>query len=379
MRAVHSSGVSFRLEPVVDPSSLERLWRDLEQRAGGSFFQSWSWVGCLLAERFSDPMLMTAQRDGRAVALALCNRRATAWGETLWLGETGDAEWDSAFVEHNGPLLAAGDEALAGLCLASLLRDRVAGGRCLAARRVIVSGVGEAVLASGRGALRRACRLRQTRLAPFLDLAACGGQDAYLASLGSSTRHQLRRSARLYEAAGPLELARAGTVAEGLAFFERLVDLHTQSWLRRGKPGAFASDKVRRFHRGLIATALPRGEVDLLRIRAGDEDVGLLYNFRWNGRVSAYQSGFAHAADPRLKPGLTCHVLAIADYRAAGLRVYDFLAGDERYKTSLAPGLAPLHWLELAQPWSPRGMALLAAAFRDRVASRGDRAEQGVG
>ena len=92
------------------PDNLETLgrrWRALEAGAAASFFQSWTWVGCEAATRFPDPILIEAVRDGRTLALALCNRTRGWAGATLWLGESGAAAWDSVFVEHNGPLLAA--------------------------------------------------------------------------------------------------------------------------------------------------------------------------------------------------------------------------------------------------------------------------------
>ena len=102
--------------------------------------------------------------------------------------------------------------------------------------------------------------------------------------------------------------------------------------------------------------------VDLLRVTAGSTVVGYLLNFNHAGQVSAYQSGFDYAAaGPHQKPGLTCHYLAIEDYRAAGAVTYDFLAGPDRYKQSLANAERPLHWLSLAPRWHPYG---IAARFR---------------
>jgi len=73
---------------------------------------------------------------------------------------------------------------------------------------------------------------------------------------------------------------------------------------------------------------MPAGEIDLLRIAAGDQTIGFLYNFRFRNRVYAYQSGFDYSVShPHQKPGLTCHHLAIEMYRRQGLEVYDFLAG----------------------------------------------------
>jgi hypothetical protein len=58
---------------------------------------------------------------------------------------------------------------------------------------------------------------------------------------------------------------------------------------------------------------------------------------------------------------LTCHEHAIAHYAAEGMTVYDFLAGDDRYKLSLATGQTPMHWVTLAPR---RSLAALTAQVR---------------
>jgi CelD/BcsL family acetyltransferase involved in cellulose biosynthesis len=73
----------------------------------------------------------------------------------------------------------------------------------------------------------------------------------------------------------------------------------------------------------------------------------LLYNFIEAGKVSYYQSGLVYRDDPRLKPGLVAHALTIQRAADAGLREYDLLAGDYRYKRSLATASRDLVWLRL--------------------------------
>jgi CelD/BcsL family acetyltransferase involved in cellulose biosynthesis len=91
--------------------------------------------------------------------------------------------------------------------------------------------------------------------------------------------------------------------------------------------------------------------VQLLRTRAGDgKIVGHLYNFVYRGRVYCYQSGFARFADNRMKPGLVSHHLAIVMSRAGGLRYYDFLAGDSRYKRSLSNRVGEMVWIVMQRP-----------------------------
>ena len=53
------------------------------------------------------------------------------------------------------------------------------------------------------------------------------------------------------------------------------------------------------------------------RLRAGGRELGYLYNFAHRGIVHAYRSGFRHDPDPRLKPGLVGHSLAVE--RSRGL------------------------------------------------------------
>jgi CelD/BcsL family acetyltransferase involved in cellulose biosynthesis len=91
------------------------------------------------------------------------------------------------------------------------------------------------------------------------------------------------------------------------------------------------------YHRGD-----PTRQRALFRLSSGGEVIGILYNFTHGGRMLAYQSGFAYRADEkRAKPGLTCHRRAIEAALDAGLDCYDFLAGGDRYKRSLADAGAP--------------------------------------
>lgn len=341
---------------VTEERSLEGLgaaWRGLEAEATDlSFFRSWSWVGCLAQERFPDPVVLKAWRGGRLVGLALFNRR----GARLHLGEGGDAVLDAPFVEHNGPLALDREAGRALLHAAAGLRG---------VGRLVLSGIPTSLLAEAPGVALR----RQERQAPFADLAAvrAAGGDP-LALLSANARQQIRRSARRY---GTPVLRRAEHAEAALAMLREMTELHQRSWIARGKPGAFAHAFMRRFHEELVRRAAPRGEVDLLRVEGSGGCVGILYNFRLRGRVSAYQSGLDLAgAGPLGKPGLTCHVMAIAQAAAAGDAVYDFLGGEDRYKLTLAQGSEPLHWAEMVGRHSLLGLGVRA---RDVLRSHGVR------
>jgi CelD/BcsL family acetyltransferase involved in cellulose biosynthesis len=344
--------IATRVTSVADFAELGARWRDLEQRADVSFFQSWTWVGCLAAERFSDPVLVEATEHGRTVALALFNRVRRICPAVLYLGESGTAELDCPYVEQNGVLAEAGRTTeLTECCL-----------RAVASHYdLVLSGVGDPVLAAARRSARL-MRVSRSQASPFVDLAAlrkAGGN--YLAGRSANTRQQIRRSDRFY---GLITVESAGSVAAGHAMLEEMAVLHQATWSARGLPGSFARPFFRRFHRQLVATALPREEVRLLKISSNQRVIGILYNFVHRGRMSAYQSGFAYqATEPQAKPGLTCHHQGIQYALDQGLDVYDFLAGEDRYKRSLADLSHRQNWVRAGPLWSPRLLFGMASAL----------------
>ena len=345
----------IHVAPAGDLLRLRAEWQELQQRAAPHAFQTAAWVFAEAGARWRQAVALRAHRGGILVGLALAGRRRGG----LWLTETGIPARDSVFVEHNAPLLARGHEDLAGPCLAALLREAGPAG-------LFLSGVAPALAASlPRHAARR---VLADRSVPFVDLAALGREpDAYLARLSANTRQQLRRSQRAYAAAGPIRVERAACGPTRRTFLDALASLHQARWTARGQPGAFATPAFRAFHEALVADPAAGDLVDLLRITAGERLIGYLYNLRCGGRVYAYQSGFdyAGAAGPE-KPGLTCHHAAIETARAAGERIYDFLAGTDRYKTSLATGAEHLLWLHAAPRLSAAGAAITARALLRR-------------
>jgi len=354
--------MQIEISGLQDFGKLGAMWRALEADAAShSFFQAWTWIGCLAEERFTDPILVHGHVGGRTVALALFNRRA----DTLFLSESGDPTSDSVFIEHNGPLVAAS----AGQRAAGQLIRAAAGMRGI--RRIVLSGVAPC-LAAEAGGLSAASL---DRVAPHVDLTAHHDGEAYLASRSANTRAQLRRSLRYFARHGPAAIAQPSGAGEVQCWLSDMMALHQERWQRLGSPGAFAAAPVRRFHATLAAQALERGELDLARITAGNVLVGYLYGFRHGRTVYAYQSGFPRlAGNNDARPGLVSHLLTITAARQAGFDCYDFLAGAARYKLSLSTGATTLSWQTRMPVTSPRAVLLAlrraAGRLRDRLIGR---------
>lgn len=319
--------------------TLESLWRDLDRTGAHSFFLSWPWISALLQMSDGTSMLAKALHGSDLAGLALVTLGKGRWRKLLpirqaWLNATGDVDLDGVMIEHNG--FAGRDAALCPAFVAWFAKQGFAD-------ELIVPGVDPDSVHGSRKGLYLLERRRHGYRTPLVGL----GADGIASVISSNARQQLRRSIRDYDE--PLTLDRAPDAHTALAYFAALKELHVKSWTRRDRRHAFDSHSFERFHCLLIAAGTANGNVDLLRIRAGERPIGYLYNFRRNGTVSSYQSGFDDEM-PGLRPGYVCHALAMSHYAQAGETTYDFLAGTNRLKQSFGIQCYELAWRHYRKP-----------------------------
>ena len=338
-----SGKISFIIEPLPPLEQLGSMWRRLDAAGEHSFFLTWTWIGTWLRCLPSPPrtMLLRVTRAGETVGLSVVTlKRGTRSGIAInqaWLNSTGDPAYDCITIEHNG-FASSGvrpDD------LWGALQDWFAVG---------VPGVDEFIL-DGVDAEQT---LREEGL-PTVERSEYGYRapltnfttlEAWMSSLSRNSRQQLRRSMRAYERKGPLSIEVARDTQTALTFFAQMRALHIRSWTRRENRHAFGNPFFETFHRSLIRCGVANGKVDLLRVSAGDRAIGYLYNFRHDGTVLSYQSGFDDV-DKQFRPGYVCHALAIAHYAAAGMSSYDFLGGTNQLKQSFGPQRYELCWYRL--------------------------------
>jgi hypothetical protein len=338
-------GLHRSVAPLETPAALPSWWAPLfDAAAEPSVFLSPAWMQSWLdvyGAEFSGSWLRWERGAETVGGCLLLRRRLSRRGlpvETRFLNCADGVPSLPPPVEYNQILHRAGAGVDVARDLALVAGEErwtqfvIAGFAVPEQARVLVAGL-------------PACGLdAEERPAPYVDLTALGTH-GLLVTLSRQTRAQLRRSRRTYEeSAGPLSLDRALSREDAHAFFEAMVPLHSASWRARGQVGAFASTRTQRFHRLLIDRLWSTGAVDLLRLRAGERTLGYLYGFVLRGKVYAYQSGFVMESNPHLKPGMLSHVAAIDHYAAQGLQEYDFLAGDTRYKRTLAKRERTLAW-----------------------------------
>jgi CelD/BcsL family acetyltransferase involved in cellulose biosynthesis len=142
-----------------------------------------------------------------------------------------------------------------------------------------------------------------------------------------------------------------------------------RAWQQRGQPGAWADPWFDTFHRRLIAQRFRHGEIQLVRLRAGDVTLGCLYNFVSHGRVLVYQTGINPGVDKNLKPGFLTHMFAVEHNAREGHAIYDFLGGDAQYKASLGTDATTIVWARVQRR---RAIFALEDAARTWKRSRSD-------
>ncbi len=307
------------------------------------FFLSWDWIGGWIETADIVPTILIGRHDGRTVLLAMlmpASRRGVTglMVHTLHLNASGVQAQDVITIEYNGFLVETG---LEGRFEAEAIRFLTSG--------IIVAGhrrdelhikTASAPIDTAIVGSNVAFSEVQSKLSYRIDLNAVRATGKpYLDTLSANTRQQIRRSMRLYEKRGALVATRAASVDQALDWLDKMGVLHQIYWTARGEAGGFAYPFFIKFQQHMLRRCLATGTVELFRITAGEQAIGYVYNFVYRGHVYAYLTGTLYEDDAKLKPGLVNHTLCIDAHLAEGAAIYDFMAGDNRYKSNLGkPG-----------------------------------------
>lgn len=160
--------------------------------------------------------------------------------------------------------------------------------------------------------------------------------DDYFGLLSPNRRQQIRRSIKEYEKFGEIEIFIAGNTDEALELFDELTEIHQKTWTEEGHTGALSGTYIIDFHKNLISRRFEHGEIQLIKVSAGDHVLGCIYNLIYEGKVYFYICGFNYLPGNLYRSGLVCHSFAIMHNAGIGLNSYDFLEGDDSYRKSLS-------------------------------------------
>jgi len=341
------SALSIDIEEKYSLSELKECWSALEEKADNSFFNSWFWIEnwlFSLPENYR-PVLLSVRQGAETVGLGFLMHRNLVRHlcfpyRAYFLHESGDESVDQLTIEHNGFLVKEGREqevlkTIAGHFYGSLSDwDEIYFG---GVKEGLHSTMSEAFASPDSESL-----IVKEEAGYFVNLDALSEEGVdYLDRASRHARKHIRRSLKYH---GNVEVNKASSCEDALEIFKELRDFHQERWQARDLQGSFSSDFMLNFHERLIRNCYDNGYVDLLRICSESETIGCLYNFLYADRVVCYQSGINYS-QPKHHPGLLTHYVAVEHYQQQGFKLYDFLAGESRYKRELATDSYKMFWL----------------------------------
>lgn len=155
--------------------------------------------------------------------------------------------------------------------------------------------------------------------------------DEFLAGLGKKTRGNIGYYERIARRDFDFSIGALGPedVPEGMT---ALFHLHAQRWRKRWLPGVLTGAGRQAFHREVARLFAQKGWLRLYALRLNGDIKAVLYCFSYGGKGYYYLGGFEPSlAKYSLGTVLTAH--AIRDSIEAGLKEFDFLRGNEPYKS----------------------------------------------
>ena len=345
--------VRVRLRPAADEAAVRPVWQELERRVGnGRLTTSWMWTSLWL-RHYGDAVqarFAVVERAGEPIAavLLVVSRRGPRLlpVRTLHVGTAGEPEGHTVFVEYNDLLCAPED------------------------RTDVVRAVGRAILelpgwdeldlpgfrAETADAIGSVIPLEQ-RVEPSWTMRLHPDRPIPQA-LPGSTRRLVRQAVESLEPGEPELITDVVGAAQVLA---ELAALHQARWTGAGQPGAFASPRFSGFLTDIVRAWSAEGRARLYRLAGPSGTLGCVLGFVEHDRFLYYQAGVRQFRDNRKRAGLLCHALFAEDCRRRGLREYEFLAGDARFKRQLSCGESnSLVWGRYAGQ-SPRARAVNSA------------------
>ena len=334
MKSVIRNIGRFKVQATQDYTiiELEKMWLGIQQQTDPPFFLSWAWISCWVKTYHPAIIVVTASVDSTLVSIGLFTesieyRHGFISSKQLRLHQTGDLKMDQIWMEYND-----------FLCLSEFKADAVnaslqALGEIKTWDEIIISMMQE----------NRARQLYIPKSCISTDLVTPGfsvdlselatSGKPYIESLSPNTRYQIRKSIRLYEQTyGELVLQHATTTAEALELFHEAGNFHIQRWQDSG----YLNQDFLNFHENLIRNGFDQGQIHLIKAKAGNETIAILYFHLINQSVYFYLHGLRYEPNRKLKPGLVAHALATQFYLDEGMKTYDYMGGFSQYKKQLS-------------------------------------------
>ncbi len=153
--------------------------------------------------------------------------------------------------------------------------------------------------------------------------------EQYLLQIDKKQRHEMRRKQRRVEREIEVDfhiVQSVGDLQEGMDEFLRL------QRMSRPDKERFMTPRMERFFRIMASRMLEAGRLQLSFLSLNGENAAALLAFEYKKQLLLYNSGYDTGSWASYSPGWVLLGYVIQHAIARGIKVFDFLQGDEEYK-----------------------------------------------
>ncbi|WDI44701.1 GNAT family N-acetyltransferase [Bremerella sp. P1] len=350
----------LRVDVVTDVDSTSSLFVEWERLAGQRLFLAPRWLLTWwkhYRQNGSQLQIVTIRDDnGWLIGLAPWYRRHTWWGgDVIQLLGSGEVCSDYLSV-----LAKPGEEAHVVNALAQYLPQQFS-----EIDRLYFEGLDASDTVMHELARTMRDRQYEVKQLPQLDsyrLALPATWDEWVSQLSRSRRHRVRQLWRNQFETGKatIHIADQATLEQG---FSILVDLHQKRRNQMGQRGCFASNRFHDFLQEAASEHLESAQLRLQWIELEGRPIAVELDLEEGDTLLHYCSGIATDCD-YARPGWLGITAAIRYAIDSGKATFDFLRGDEGYKSHWRGQPVPMMNLEFVPP---KFSARLRSQFRGSV------------
>ncbi|MBV9081853.1 MAG: GNAT family N-acetyltransferase [Acidobacteriaceae bacterium] len=165
---------------------------------------------------------------------------------------------------------------------------------------------------------------------PCTRIPLTGCFDEFWRSRSPDLRRNVRRYSQRARASGQVRFEVCEHPSPDL--MNELIRLHTARWQKQGEPGMIAANRSEAFLRSITHDFAARGLIRFFSMHYNDSPAAVILAFAQRNKMFGYMSAF----DPEYEDlgfGRSLLYEAIRYSFCHGYKAWDFLRGDERYKT----------------------------------------------
>ncbi len=329
---------------------LEQEWNSLFNRSAGCFFLSWNWIGSWLSilPTFDDVYVVRAVNcshslNGYALDDLLgfgifCETKVRRHGfvkSKQWhLHRTGNEKLDQIWIEYNDLLLVKNP--LINKQVEKAIWQYVNSNNKYSPDEILVNLAANKALTSLITSLDK--KVITQKFIGYRKSTSDFDPQTLFTFKSKSTIKQITKTKRLLNNLGSYEIEHATDPTTVLSNLRRTQKWHIKKWEQTNTPSGFKNRAFIKFHERLLTYNDESSEYNVLAVtlKLNKEIVGVNYCFYDSGSIYFYLACLKPFDDNRLKVGQLLHFYTMTIAKDENRAYYDFLAGDQSYKSKLS-------------------------------------------